>query len=144
MSLSRNRQTGDGWWLVIFILIFKVSIFFSPDEVRAICSRCLSIYGIFILKLEESAHLFPGSSYVNGPGNCSLDTGWTQQREEHKNTRFVMTSFTANTTERQVLQNGRTIHQTEFWCHSNVKKYANFVEVNIITHKISWWIMDQL
>ena len=101
------------------LLLFKVSICFGPDEVSAIC---LSIYMLslsFTPKLKESVHLFLGSSYVNGPVNCSIGhrvgghCGHRRAREE-KNTHFVMTIFTANRTKRQVLQNGRTIHQTQF------------------------------
>ena len=65
------------------LLLFKVSICFGPDEVSAIC---LSIYMLslsFTPKLKESVHLFLGSSYVNGPVNCSIGHRvgghWTQE-----------------------------------------------------------------
>ena len=118
MSLSsRDRQVmGDD---LKSLLLFKVSICFGPDEVLAICR--VDAY-LFMLTLsfnpitEERLHLFLGSSYVNGPVNCSIGhrVGGHRRAREHKNTRFVMTIFTTNRTKRQVLQNGRTIHQTQF------------------------------
>ena len=145
----QKTQTGDGWWLEIFIIIQSINLLWTRwgfGHLYRVDAYLFMLTLSFNPITEERLHLFLGSSYVNGPVNCSIGhrVGGHGRAREHKNTRFVMTIFTANRTKRQVLQNGRTIHQTQFWCHSKVKKYANLVEVNIITHKISWWIVDLL
>ena len=93
MSLSRRHRQVMGDDLKS-LLLFKASICFRPDEVAAIC--VVDAY-LFMLTLsfnpitEERLHLFLGSSYVNGPVNCSIghrvgghwtvDTGELERRK---------------------------------------------------------------